>query len=205
MRRIVVAGHLFTARASSGMWDSRPSCWTEAALPLTRRMLLAGHLFSSRAAPGMWRSPPFCWTEAALRLSKCTSMAGQNVASVKKSRRFCRTGSGNSGAAFCEVSSAAYQKQTASLPFPDLPFLPSKKRAQRVYPLLRPSACQLYAWPPQDTDGLHHLSLTCSNLRKRRVRSFCVILLFSLSASREEGERGRGREHLSPSLSPPLR
>ena len=75
MMRMMVATHLFTSRAASGICRSRRSCSTEAALRLMRRMVMARHLFTSRAAKGFWRSRRSYSTEAALRLMRRMIMA----------------------------------------------------------------------------------------------------------------------------------
>ena len=69
------AGRIFSTRATSDVWRSRPSSSTVAALRLMRRILRAGHLFTARASTGNWRSRPSYSTEAALRLMRRMLMA----------------------------------------------------------------------------------------------------------------------------------
>ena len=65
-----MATPLFISRAAVGIWRSRCSCSTEAALRLMRRIVLARPLFAARAATGIWSSRRSCLTEAALRLMR---------------------------------------------------------------------------------------------------------------------------------------
>ena len=88
MRRIVLATPLFYSRAASGVWRSRRSCLTEAAMRLMRRIVITTPLFIARAAQGIWRSRRSCLTEAlALLMSK---RAKQTLPTLKKSWTFCR-------------------------------------------------------------------------------------------------------------------
>ena len=83
MRNVVTATHLSVSRAAAGIWRSRPSCSTEAALRLMRRMVMATHLFISRAAVEIYtrRSRPSCSIEAAMRSTIGIVMAARHFTS----------------------------------------------------------------------------------------------------------------------------
>ena len=73
-RRIVMARHLFSPRASTGIWSSRRSCWTAAALRLMRRVQ-RGHDRSFRPYR-LWDGVPFSGADGCTNRGQDSGAAG---------------------------------------------------------------------------------------------------------------------------------